>query len=91
MFLRVSTKRNVVASPRPRPIQAVFHSQNLYFHVLGGKVPLAVESLGVKISAMKAVRTPGIIVEISTSKVVETFSCSTNGNDILGSTGEKGR
>ena len=90
-ILRVSTKRNVVASPRPRLIQAVFHSQSLYLHVFGAKVPLAVETLGVKTNAITAVRIPGIIVEISTSRVVDTFSCSVNGNDISGSTGEKGR
>ena len=44
-----------------------------------------------KTRAMKAVRIPGIIVDINTSKVVEIFSCSTNGNDMSGSTGEKGR
>ena len=69
----------------------MFHSQSLYFHVVGDKVLLAVESLGVKSSAIKAVRIPGMIVEISTSSPVDTFSCSTNGNDISGSTGEKGR
>lgn len=44
-----------------------------------------------KTRAIKAVRIPGIIVEIRISKVVEIFSCSTNGNDMSGSTGEKGR
>ena len=44
-----------------------------------------------KTRAMKAVKIPGIIVDISTSRVVEIFSFSTNGNDMSGSTGEKGR
>ena len=44
-----------------------------------------------KTRAMEAVRIAGIIVDMSTSKPVEIFSCSTNGNDMSGSTGEKGR
>lgn len=90
-FLSPSTKKKAVASARARPIQATFHSQSLYFHVFRNDVPLAVGSLGVKTRAIKAVRIAGIIAEISTSKLVEIFSCSTNGNDMSGSTGEKGR
>lgn len=90
-FFSPSTKKKVTASPRPRPIHAVFHSQSLYLHVLKTEVGADAGTLGVKMSATRAVTIAGITREIENSAPVGTFSCSTYGKDMLGSTGENGR
>ena len=81
-ILSSSAKRRVITSPRLRPIHAELHSHSLYLHVLGSEASAEVETLGVMIKAIKAVKTAGIVEKMVKGRSTETFSCSRDGNRI---------
>ena len=89
-FLSPSVKKKVVASPSPSPIQAVFHSHNFILQTFDFCVPRDTPDPGVKTNATNAVIMPGMINAMVARRAVDIFSCSTNGKDMSGSTGEKG-
>ena len=72
-----SVKKNVVASPNPRPSQAEFHSHNLRLHPFAFDDPSVVTVPGVKTRAINAVMIAGATNEITARTLVLIFSCST--------------
>ena len=89
-FFIPSVKRKVVARPKAKPIHAVFNSHSFILHTTELGEPRVMPGAGLKIRATKAMMTAGMTKAMTARRPEEIFSCSTNGKDMLGSTGENG-
>ena len=90
-FFIPSVKKNAEATARQMPMRAVLSSHSFRRQSSDFGTPLEALGPGTKMRQIGTMRIAGTIRETTTNTPVEIFSLATYGNEMSGSTTEKGR